>query len=253
MYLMYVDESGDTGLAPGGSPYFALTGLVVHESRWRDFVDVLMNFRRTMRATYKLPVRMEIHASQYLRHAPVPQMPPHVRIAILRNMLDELAQFTDISITGVIVKKTGKPSTYDVFDNAWKVLFQRFENTLKNGNFPGGYRRSYGTVFTDATNGQKLSRLMRRMAVHNPISNQSWIGAGYRQLPIQRVIEDPHGKDSRQSYLVQAVDVTAYFLMQKYAPNARIRKTGATNYYDRLLPVLNKKASGKNPLGIVEL
>ena len=83
MYLMYVDESGDTGLAPGGSSHFALTGLVVHESRWRDLVDVLMKFRRTMRAAHNLPVRMEIHASQYLRHPPVPNMLPHVRIAIL--------------------------------------------------------------------------------------------------------------------------------------------------------------------------
>lgn len=253
MYLMYVDESGDTGLAAGGSSHFALTGLIVHESRWRDLVDVLMKFRRTMRDAHNLPVRMEIHASQYLRHPPVANMLPHVRIAILRNLLDELAQFSDISITGVVIKKTGKPSSYDVFDNAWKILFQRFENTLKNGNFPGAHRSDYGIVFTDATNGQKLTRLMRRMAVHNPISNQQWAGPGYRQLPIRRVIEDPHGKDSRQSYLVQAVDVTAYFLMQKYAPNKRIRKSGATNYYDRLRPILNVKASGKNPLGIVEL
>lgn len=253
MYLMYVDESGDTGLAPGSSSHFSLTGLVVHESRWRDFVDVLMKFRRVMRAAHKLPVRMEIHASHYLRHPPVPNMPLHVRIAILRNLLDELAQFPDISITGVVVRKAFKPPAYDVFENAWKVLFQRFENTLKNGNFPGAHRSAYGIVFTDATNGQKLTRLMRKMAVHNPISNQPWAGPGYRQLPIQRVIEDPHGKDSRQSYLVQAVDVTAYFLMQKYAPNKRIRKAGGTHYYNRLLPVLNVKASGKNPLGIVEL
>lgn len=253
MYLMYVDESGDTGLAPGGSSHFALTGLVVHESRWRDFVDVLMAFRRTMRVTYNLPVRMEIHASQYLRHPPVPSMPPHVRIAILRNLLDELAQFQDISITGVIVRKAGKGPAYDVFENAWKVLFQRFENTLTNGNFPGAHRGDYGIVFTDATNGQKLTRLMRRMSVHNPIANQAWAGPGYRQLPIRRVIEDPHGKDSRQSYLVQAVDVTAYFLMQRYAPNSRIRRVGASRYYDRLLPVLNTRASRNNPLGIVEL
>lgn len=253
MYLMYVDESGDTGLAVGGTSHFALTGMVVHESRWRDLVDVLMKFRRVMRMTHGLPVRVEIHASHDLRHSPVPGMLPHVRIAILRNLLDELAQFTDISITGVVVSKAGKPSTYDVFESAWKVLFQRFENTLTNGNFPGAHRSDHGIVFTDATNGQKLTRLMRRMAVHNPISNQSWRGRGYRQLPIRRVIEDPHGKDSRQGYLVQAVDATAYFLMQKYAPNKRIRKAGATHYYDRLRPILNVKASGKHPLGIVEL
>jgi Protein of unknown function (DUF3800) len=36
MFLMYVDESGDSGV-PGVSPIFVLTGLVLHEPRWRTF------------------------------------------------------------------------------------------------------------------------------------------------------------------------------------------------------------------------
>ncbi len=253
MYLMYVDESGDTGFKPGATSYFALSGIVIHESRWRDFVTVMKTFRQTLRAAYGLPVRVEIHASHFMRSPPVLGMAPHKRIAILRNMLDELARFPDISITNVIVKKVGKSATYDVFDNAWKVLFQRFENTLKNGNFPGGHSSDHGLVFTDATNGMTLSKLMRKMAVHNPIPNQGWAGPGFRILPIARVIEDPHGVDSKRSYFIQAADVCAYFLAQRYAPNSRAKRHGATRYFDRLRPVLNVKASRSNALGIVEL
>ena len=177
---MYVDESGDLGLVGSATSYFALSGLVIHESRWRDFVTVMKAFRQTLRATYGLPVRLEIHAYDYMRSPPVPKMPPHVRLAILRNMLDEPAKFPDISITNVVVRKTGKPATYDVFENGWRALFQRFENTLKNGNFPGAHRNDHGLVFTDATNGAALSKLMRTMAVHNPVPNQGWAGPGYR-------------------------------------------------------------------------
>src|SRR5882672_3657140 len=103
MYLMYVDESGDTGLVRSPTSHFALSGLVIHESKWRDFVTQIIAFRRTLRAVHNLPIRTEIHASEYLKKPPVLGMPPHVRLAILRNLIDELAKMDFISITNVIV------------------------------------------------------------------------------------------------------------------------------------------------------
>lgn len=40
-----------------------------------------------------------------------------------------------------LAKLAGKPADYDVFQSAWATLFQRFENTLVNGNFPWGFQR----------------------------------------------------------------------------------------------------------------
>jgi hypothetical protein len=57
MYLMYVDESGDCGLVKSPSPYFALSGLVLHELRWRDYLSQLVEFRRRMRAQHSLKLR----------------------------------------------------------------------------------------------------------------------------------------------------------------------------------------------------
>ena len=125
---MYVDETGDTGLVNSPTRYFALSGLVVHESRWRDFIKVLIALRRTLKSVYGLPVRSEIHAAEFI-NASAAQcfgLPRHVRLAILRNTLDELAKLNYISITHVIVDKHGKPPDYDVFQSAWGVLFQRF-------------------------------------------------------------------------------------------------------------------------------
>ena len=248
-----MDESGDTGLVNSPTTHFALSGLVIHESSWRSFTTQMVAFRQTLKAAYGLPVRTEIHSSDFIQSPPVPGMPRHIRLAILRNFLDELAKMNFISVTNIIVGKAGKPAGYDVFTNAWQALFQRFENTLRYGNYPGGHRNDYGLVLTDATDGTKLQRLMRRMAVYNPVPNQPQYGPGYRNLPILRIIEDPHPKDSGESYFIQACDVAAYFLYQRSHPNGFVKKMGAKNYLSRLMPVLNRRASITNALGIVEL
>ena len=63
---MYVDESGDTGLVKSPSTHFALSSLVVHESRWRELIQLLIAFRKTLREAYGLPLRMEIHAAEFI-------------------------------------------------------------------------------------------------------------------------------------------------------------------------------------------
>ncbi len=253
MYIMYVDESGDSGL--GGSPtrFFGLSGITVHESRWRDFLDHLVTFRRTLKAVHGLPMRTEIHASEYVRSPPVDGMAKHVRLAILRQHLDELAKLDYISITSVVIDKLGKPAGYDVFLAAWQALFQRFENTIKYGNFPGAHRSDMGMIVVDNTDGRRLQSLVRRMAVHNPIPNMAVHGPGHRNMPVVRIVEDPFNKDSTDSYFVQAADVCVYFLQQKFAPCSYVKRKGGQNYYDRLDPALNKRASQIHPQGIVKL
>jgi hypothetical protein len=114
------------------------------------------------------------------------------------------------------------------------------ENTMLHGNFPGGHADSFGMVLTDNTDGGKLTRMIRRMAVYNPVPHTPYYGPGYRNLPIIKIIEDPHPKDSKSSHAIQACDTVAYFLYQKFRPNAFIRRSGAQHYFDR-------SAMGANP------
>lgn len=252
MYMMYVDESGDPGLVNSPTDYFALSGIVVHERQWRTVISAMLQFRRNLKALYGLPARAELHASEFINKN-MHNLPRHVRLAILRNALDELARTAGILVTNVIVDKTTKSAGYDVFENAWRTLFQRFENTLRFGNFPGGFKDDYGIVFTDDTAGDKLNRIVRRMAQYNPIPNVGGYGAGFHNAPVMKVIEDPHGKNSAESLIIQMADVCAYFLHQRAKPNSYIRKKGAHHYFNRLTPVLNTKASNKNGFEIVEL
>ena len=248
---MYVDESGDTGVGRG-SDYFCLSGITVHESDWRNFINHLVSYRRVLKDNYGLPIRTEIHATEYIFRQ-IEDIPKHMRLAILRNILDELAKLNYISITNIVVDTRNKAQDYDVLQNAWGTLFQRFENTLRHGNFPLGRTDDYGLVISDGVPSKKLIRMMRRMAVYNPIPNRSSYVGGSRNIPITKIIEDPSGRNSKDSLPIQRADVVAYFLKQSVNPNNYVKRKSAHNYFYRLESVLNKNASRSHQYGIVHL
>jgi hypothetical protein len=133
MYLMYVDETGDPGLVNSPTRYFVLMGMVLHELRWREYLERLIEFRRRMRRTYGLKLREEIHASAMMnRPRDLIRIKRYDRLAIIRHLLDELSQMADLNVINVVVDKQHKQPDYDVFDAAWTALIQRLENTISH-------------------------------------------------------------------------------------------------------------------------
>ena len=176
------------------------------------------------------------------------------RLAIIRAFADELASMTDINLINVVVDKQGKASGYDVFEMAWKVLIQRFENTLSHRRFSGPANADEcGMILPDHTDDKKLTQLLRKMRRYNPVPNQTSFSGGYRNLALGKIIEDPNFRDSGDSYFIQAADLAAFLLYQHLAPSAYMRKNAGQNYFDRLEPILCKVASSRDPRGIVRL
>jgi hypothetical protein len=138
MYFLYVDESGDPGLVGSPSSYFVLSGLAVHELRWRFCLDQLINFRRKMQSLYGLSVREEIHSATMINNpGKLQRIKRYDRLAIIRAFADELASMPDLNVINIIVTKSNKPLDYDIFSWAWKAMIQRFENTISHRNFRG--------------------------------------------------------------------------------------------------------------------
>lgn len=255
MFLMYVDESGDAGLSNSPTRYFVLSGLVIHELRWNTYLQQLIAFRQMLRQQYNLKLREEIHASAFITNpGTLQRIPRHDRLAILRLYADQLATMTDFNIINVVVDKTTRPASYDPFESAWKILIQRFENTISKRNFPGPANADdRGLLIPDATDDKKLTNLIRKMRRYNPIPNQAQYGQGKRNLTLQALIEDPFLKDSAHSYFIQSADLVAYLLYQHLQPNSYMRKKSGQNYFKRLEPILCKVASRSDPLGVVYL
>lgn len=224
MYLMYVDESGDCGLPADKSPtrYFCLSGVVVHELRWRDTLNQLTSFRRWIKHRYKVFLEDELHTAEMINKpaklAPSLQvLKKHERLAIIRHFADQIGRLADISIVNVVVDKTGKlPSKEEVFRGAWYRLFQRFENTIQYQNFPGPKNPTErGIVFPDSTDGAKLRKYLAAMRMSNRLKVTHPSGAFvFNDLPIQVIIEDPIMRDSSHSYFMQAADLAVFLLKQ---------------------------------------
>jgi hypothetical protein len=255
MFLMFADESGDPGLVNSPSSFFALTGLVVHELRWKTCLNRILDFRRKLRNDVGLKLREEIHARELISQpGPLARIPKHLRLKIIRDFTDELASMQELNVISVLVDKANKPPGYDVFENAWKALIQRFENTMNHGNFSGPQNADErGLLVCDNTDGEKLIRLVRRMSVYNPVPNLPQFGGGYRNLALQLLVEDPVFRDSEWSQFVQATDVCAYLLYQFACPSSYMRQKGGRNYFKRLLPILCLQASPNDQFGIVRL
>jgi hypothetical protein len=257
---MYVDESGDCGMPADGSPsrLFCLSGVVVHELRWRDTMEDILRFRHWLKHKYGVYLDDAIHAGAMInrpkRCAPaIAQLKKHQRLAIIRHHADLIATLRDISIINVVVDKTSgrAPDKDEVFRRAWYALFQRFENTIRRKNFPGPKNADdRGIVFPDNTDGQKLRnyldtmRSRNRLKVFHPTG-----GFHYRDEPIQVIVEHPVMRDSRESFMIQAADCACYLLKQFEEPSSYMKRHGGNAYFNRLGSVLCKHASGKDPTG----
>jgi len=254
---MYVDESGDCGLQLHNSPtrYFVLTGVVLHERMWKNTLDRLINFRRRLRASFGLRLREELHAAAMINHpGDLVRIRRNDRLTIIRKFADEIAGCTDLNVINVVVDKQDKPEGYPVFERAWEVLIQRFENTILHRNFPASTTaEDVGMLFPDHTDDKKLTRLLRRMRRYNPVPHERSFTPGYRNLKLNLIVEDPNFRVSDHSFFIQAADLAAFLLYQHLQPNAYMRRKSAQNYFRRLRPVLCTHASTKDPEGIVRL
>ena len=253
MFLVYVDESGDTGLVNSPSNYFCLSAIVVHESHWQTTLNSVIGFRKELRASYGFKLREEIHCSHFIhKPAEFQRIAKSMRLRLLRDVIDFQANLSNYQIINVVVNKKNKQIGSDIFNLAWQTLIQRIENTLQYRNFIGSTNiQDTAMLFVDKTDEVKLRNLTRKMRRYNPVPNSFNLGAGYRILPTKLIIEDAIHKDSAHSYFIQLADVNAYFLSQKFQPNQYIKRKGGKNYLDRLQPVLFKQASKKDLLGIV--
>ncbi|WP_168188080.1 DUF3800 domain-containing protein [Hahella sp. CCB-MM4] len=252
---MYVDESGDSGLVGSPTRYFCLSGLVIHELRWNEYLDKLIDFRKRMRNSFGLLMREEIHSAHLInKPGDLVRIKRNDRLTIIRAFINEIAAFQDISIINIVVDKTNKPADYDVMNKAWEALIQRFSNTMSRRNFPGPANPDErGMIIPDDTDAKKIQQLLRKMRKYNPIPNQAIYGQGYRNLTIGNLVEDPFFKDSRSSYLIQAADVVAFALYQRQSPSSYMKKKSGHKYFNRLNGILCKAASTNDPEGIVRL
>jgi hypothetical protein len=243
---MYVDESGDPGAFTGSnSPHFILIGLIVPVDEWNVSLQRLVKLRKEIKQTTGLSEREEIHSSELIRINKIEAyrtIPTPVRISILKTLVNKIPViFPEAKIICICLDKQSMPSYQSFQELAWKRLIQRYDTFLKK-------KDSKGIIIGDDSDEPALRALLRKMRVYNPVPSMF---SGFYNPIITNIIEDIFFRESKHSFVIQAVDAIAHALYRKEYPKGSLKKFGLQYLFDTLDPLLLKEASPKDPQGIV--
>jgi len=246
MHMFYMDESMDEQTC-------VLSALSVPVQRWHETFAQIREFRRSLRRDYGIYVRKELHAWKFVSGRGRPSdriIGKSERAKIFRQALNPITELPETRLFNAVANRKQYEKTFE-----W--LLNRINRTLRAWD-------SYGLVICDEGKEDALTRLVRRMYVYNPIPSRygvwfdcddtgGWTstGQGWKNIPLDRIVEDPWFKSSTQSYFIQLADFAAYSLLRRESPVPSKTKYGLDRAFEILGPVLFREASRSDPEGII--
>ena len=255
MYLLYVDDSGDSGLTlRSPTPFFILSGLIVNEKNWNHIMQCLVDLRKYIKGKWGFNQRAEYKGTYIVNNKGSfygKGIPPKERLNIYKEWMRTQSKL-NIKILNICMRKEeirNSNPDFSVYENAWRYLIQRFSNFLENSQ-----SGEYGMVFPDKNNEKLVRNLIRKMRVYNPIPKRyQQTGGDFFEKPTKMIIEDPVTRDSKHSYFVQLCDLNAYALY-RWEINS-LKDAGVWEelkyVFEIIEPVLLKEACKDNKWGIV--
>ncbi len=250
MYLLYVDESGDSGEYISGitknSPHYILSAIIISQEDWFTILEKLKKLRGVINTNYGLNPRIEIHASELIRINKIEEyrnLLKHKRMEILKFYTSQIPVIFDTAkVLNICLDKTKQKSKKDIQELAWNRLIQRYDTYLKTVN-------DKGIIISDTMNQESLVRnTIRKMRIYNHVPSHY---RPYYDNPIKNILEDVFNRDSKHSYFIQTADVISQILYRKEYPKLSLKKYNVDKYFQILEPILLKEASRNDEFGIV--
>jgi hypothetical protein len=226
MYLVYIDESYDTG-------FFAYSAVFVPAFDWYKVFNKVTKWREYLFKTYSIELEYELHSTKFIRGEGQPHNNRDKKFrAILFN--DFFKTFE--SIIGVLVINgiTVKENRNKLFE----YTLNRIDTCLFRNN-------AYGILICDEGNEGNLISIQRQMRKSNYIPSKINCGETINS-PLSRIIEDPLFKTSNSSYFIQIADMIAFGLLRNEHPVEKSTLPEVANAFDNLDKILVKEASSKD-------
>ena len=206
MYLLYVDESGQSSASRGSSTYFVLAGLAVHEEDCYPLARSVAQLQA--RIVGPANADLELHASRIWagrnEWSKVPQADRH---RLLDAVFEHLGSWQAPSGRSprFFAAALHKPSFKgrSVLELAHEEVLMRFDSFIARLHISGDSHRSL--VIADNSSYEPL---IQRLA-------PAW-KRGARLGPLHSLIEVPLYVDSQASYLVQMADFVAWATFNYY-------------------------------------
>lgn len=235
MWFAYIDESKDQ------NRFFVYSALLVNSDEWNAAFDAVKNLRIELRKSFGIYISKELHASKFCAG----------KGRISDRVIDKAQRAEIFNRILHFISTSGFFKVISAVNTSEFYCFERFVNRI---NRTAEAKKQFVTLFCDEGQEAAFRKRIRRMKVHNPIpSNQgAWAdtGAPTRNITINRIIEDPVFKDSKNSYFIQLVDFVAYALLRMERHNEARNVYGYDNFYATLEPALYKVVNRRDPRGL---
>ena len=240
--IAYIDESYD-------DTTFVMSALVVPDHSWRPAFTHLQEYRKFLKQKYGIFTSKEFHATDFVagrgRIAPS-VIPKRLRALIFREYLQIHTALPGAAIISGCWSKIGS-SQSEIHARAFARIQERLQRRSVALN-------SQVIAIVDEGRAAELQKVARRSKIWNPVGSQygAWEdGAAFKNIPNDRLIEDPVFKPSHQSYFLQSADFIAFALLKsEVPPTPNVAKYGLDTAYELLEPICAKAASRKDPRGL---
>jgi hypothetical protein len=256
VYLMYVDESGDTGepnpeQPHGATSYYALIGIIVPADDWLATLDRMNSLRKDLKKDYSFPLHQELKGSYLFNprgHRNFRNKKLQYRKTRMELYRDFMKRMPDVFQTGKVIslyldKNNTRITPEKWLSICWRNLLERFHTYIKHQEDD-----SWGIVIPDDGNEIVLRNLTRKLRRHNPTASK--YSDGWYNNPLVSIIEDPFHRASHHSFFIQAADMMAHALYRQENPKGSYKRFNAQNLFSFLKPILLIEATTKDPRGM---
>ena len=250
MRLYYIDESE-------GPRYYARSALGVDAERWNELFRDIHDWRLELRDCYGIPTDRELHATDLLagrgmlvrnggsNERLTPRQGAEVFTGGLRRIEDAARSMGGVEVVNVCLHKP------DVKGHE-RVSLDRLLNRV-NTSVKSAGRHAF--LIFDEGKERMIARAYSRLKVYNPVPSRYELweeGERTKDIPIERVIGGPAFRNSDSDCLLQMADFIAHALLkQEEAPVPRVEDLGIHETFSILDHALNRKASRRDPQGVV--
>lgn len=210
MHILYVDESGDGGSAPGSSRHLVLCGAAMHEGQWRRLTRQLDDIQRNNFPT--AGPFLEFHASEMRTGARTFRGLPRLsRSKAIQEVYEVMSIAQGLTLFAAVIDKPSFVAKYqgtvDIYRGAFEGLSTMFNFFLQRKQRQSE-RVGRGIVVFDEAR-PSLSREIRRLLAEFQAGGTRWASLGC-------IIETAFFFDSRSSRLMQIADFAAYAVYRWY-------------------------------------
>ena len=250
MRLYYIDESE-------GPRYYVRTALGVDAERWNALHQRVLDWRLELRDRYAVPTDRELHACDLLAgrgklahdgntdRRLAPEQGVEIFTGGLRVIEDAARTIGGVEVVNVCLRK---PDVRGYERASLDRLLNRINTSVAAAN-------RHAFLIFDEGREEMVTRLYSRLRSRNPVPSRYEVwedGERTRDIPIENVIGGPAFRSSHADCLLQMADLIAHALLkQEEEPSPRVERQGIGRAFGILDRALNRRASRRDPQGVV--